>query len=141
MKTYKIYHPIAGMNHQCLQGVYEYYEVCQVEAENRNKVFFMGQNGHSDDYTALGKRSTSVGDIIVDVQEDKHYMVMGVGFQEIPSTVTQWFDRSTEEDFSDLELDWEIQDEEEDEDPSEDYEESDDDYQDRLEKSYEKYED
>jgi hypothetical protein len=139
MPLYKIYHPVNGMNHRCLQGVYEYYEVCQVEAATLNKVFVIGQNGFSDEYTAIGTRSTSVGDIIVDVEEDKHYMVMGVGFQEIPSTVTQW-SACEDEDFSSLELDWEIQDEEEDEDPSEDYEESDDDYQDRLERSWEKSE-
>jgi hypothetical protein len=40
----------------------------------------------------LDKRSTSIGDIIIDTDELVHYMVAGRGFIEIPPTVAQYID-------------------------------------------------
>lgn len=100
MNTYRILHPLDGMiNHYAERGKFEYETICTVQAKNLNDAFILGQNDFSEEYAELGKRSTSVGDIIIDDSADaqeyplgKHYFVMGVGFQEIPATVSQYID-------------------------------------------------
>lgn len=85
MKTYTISHPINGkMNHDCVDSV-EYMDICDLSANSLEEAFKLAQNDFNEDYRQGNVRSTSVGDIIIDVEEDKSYLVKGTGFQEIKS--------------------------------------------------------
>jgi len=99
MKRFRILHPLNGeLNIMLIRNRYEYEEICVLEANNLEDAFMLSQNGYddSDEYTALGRRSTSVGDIITDLDGDdvmgNHYFVAPVGFEEIPFVVTQYLD-------------------------------------------------
>lgn len=94
MRNYRIFHPVGGvLNTQLKRGVYEYEQICSIDAKSLEEAFKLAQNDFSERYASLGKRSTSVGDIIVDVREERHYFVHNVGFGEpIPHTVTQYID-------------------------------------------------
>lgn len=93
MKKYQIYHPINGnLNIDCKRGVYEYTHICSVDALSLDEAFKLCQNDLSERYASLNKRSTSVGDIIVDTESNTHYFVKGIGFQEIPCTVIHYID-------------------------------------------------
>jgi hypothetical protein len=94
MKTFRILHPVGGvLNTNMDRGLYEY-EIIQeyFVAKSLNDVFRLTQNDFSKLYASLGKRSTSVGDIIIDLDENIHYMISGKGFIEIPYTVAQYID-------------------------------------------------
>jgi hypothetical protein len=62
----------------------EYYSpVCEIEAEDLNGVFRIGNVGPEDRITRLGQmHSVSVGDIIVDPQ-GVEYIVDRIGFKEL----------------------------------------------------------
>ena len=93
MKKYQIHHPINGnLNHNCKRGVYEYAHICSIDASSLEEAFKLSQNDLSERYASLNKRSTSVGDIIVDTESNTHYFVKNIGFLEIPCTVTQYID-------------------------------------------------
>jgi len=93
MKNFKILHPIGGvLNHSMVRGLYEYEHICSIDAKSLEEAFKLSQNDFSERYASLGKRSTSVGDIIIDGDETIHYMVSGVGFVEIPHTVCSYID-------------------------------------------------
>jgi hypothetical protein len=93
MKNFKILHPIGGvLNTFMTRGLYEFEQVCSIDCESLEQAFKLSQNDFSDRYASLGKRSTSVGDIIIDTDEIIHYMVAGTGFIEIPSTVAMYID-------------------------------------------------
>jgi len=93
MKTFEILHPISGcLNTKMSRGLYEFESVCSIDCESLEQAFKLSQNDFSERYASLDKRSTCVGDIIIDKQEDVHYMVSGTGFIEIPSTVAQYID-------------------------------------------------
>jgi len=95
MRTFVIYHPLnSDFNFRCKRGVFEYEEVAVVQKNSLNEVYQWSQNDFNTTYKCLEKRSTSVGDIIVDRELDKHYFVAGCGFQEIPQTVVQFIDWS-----------------------------------------------
>lgn len=80
MKTYTISHPINGkMNHDCVDSV-EYMDICDLSANSLEEAFKLAQNDFNEDYRQGNVRSTSVGDIIIDVEEDKSYLVKGTGF-------------------------------------------------------------
>jgi hypothetical protein len=94
MKNFRILHPVGGgLNTNMDRGLYEY-EIIQeyFVAKSLNDVFRLTQNDFSKLYASLGRRSTSVGDIIIDLDENIHYMVAGRGFIEIPYTVAQYID-------------------------------------------------
>jgi hypothetical protein len=92
MGTYRILYPVGGsLNHECARGVFEYEDICGIECGSLDGAFLLGQNDLSDRYSSLNKRSTSVGDIIVD-PNGTHYFVMGMGFQEIPPSVARYID-------------------------------------------------
>lgn len=93
MKSFNVLHPIGGdVNSFLKRRIYEYEFVCSVEAESINHVFSMCQNDLSEKYASLNKRSTCVGDIIVDADEQKHYFIAPIGFIEIPPSVSQYID-------------------------------------------------
>ena len=93
MIKYIIFHPSNGcMNHNCVRNQFSYGQVATLLAHNLEEAFRLSQNDFSKEYSALGIRSTSVGDIIVDIRNEKHYFVKGVGFEEIPHTVTSYID-------------------------------------------------
>jgi hypothetical protein len=97
MITYKILHPKNGvLNTDCIRGQFAYEKVTLVKAKSLQNAFYCSQNDFSDEYASLNKRSTSVGDIIVDLRHEKHYFVSGVGFTEIPHTVASYIDWTNE---------------------------------------------
>ena len=90
MKQFKILHPVGGvLNTSLKRGIYEYEHICSIDCNSLEEAFRLSQNDFSDRYGSLNKRSTSVGDIIIDTEEWKHYFVDNQGFKEIPSTVSQ----------------------------------------------------
>ena len=93
MKNFRIMHPVGGaLNTNMSRGLYEFENVCSIDCESIEEAFRLSQNDFSGRYASLNKRSTSVGDIIVDNDELIHYMVTGRGFVEIPPTVAQYID-------------------------------------------------
>lgn len=100
LKKFRVLHPVGGaLNTFCERGTYEYETVFTVHAHDIGRVFVLCQNDLSPLYAEAGLRSTSVGDIIIDDSADaqeyplgKHYFVMGMGFEEIPATVSQYID-------------------------------------------------
>lgn len=93
MITYKILHPKNGvLNAQCIRGQFAYEPIVSFPAKSLDDAFKLAQNDFSDAYNILNVRSTSVGDIIVDLRHEKHYFVSNVGFTEIPHTVASYID-------------------------------------------------
>ena len=93
MITYKILHPKNGvLNTQCIRGQFAYEPIVSFPAKSLDDAFKLAQNDFSDAYNILNVRSTSVGDIIVDLRHEKHYFVSNVGFTEIPHTVASYID-------------------------------------------------
>lgn len=93
MKNFRIMHPVGGaLNTNMARGLYEFEDICSIDCESIEEAFELSQNDFSERYASLNKRSTSVGDIIVDNDELIHYMVTGRGFVEIPPTVAQYID-------------------------------------------------
>ena len=93
MKQFIIYHPYDGvLNNDLIRDQYMYAQVAEVTTDTLEDCFRLGQNDFNPEYAKLGNRSTSVGDIIVDVEEQLHYFVAGIEFTEIPCTVTQYID-------------------------------------------------
>ncbi len=106
-KTYRIFHPYYGeLNSNCERGKYMYDHVGEVLATDLQDAFFNAQNDF-DSWADYGVRSTSVGDIIE--IDSTYYMVVDVGFIEVPSTVVGYIDwgivdsatRSRYEDYED----------------------------------------
>jgi len=90
LREFTIMHPKNGvLNQFCERGVYEYEYITTRIQTSLDEAFRMSQNDFSDHYRALGRRSTSVGDIIIDLENGQHYFVSGTGFTAIPETVAQ----------------------------------------------------
>ena len=84
-KRFGVYHPLNGaLNTACDVEKLDYEYITSIESENLVRVFYKAQNDFNPEYATLGKRSTSVGDIVVD--NDRMFMYMGVGFKRIPKT-------------------------------------------------------
>ena len=87
MNKFTIHHPCGGaLNVSCLPAMYMYEQVAAVEARNLEHAFFLGQNDYNPLYELEGRRSTSVGDIIKD-QDNNCYLVKPTGFGEVSN---QW---------------------------------------------------
>jgi len=85
IKRFGIYHPKGGeLNMCCKLDTHKYEYVGSVEVQNLVQVMYKAQNDFNPEYAALGKRSTSVGDIIVN--GNAVFMVKGVGYKRIPKT-------------------------------------------------------
>lgn len=85
--TYKIYHS-NQLNPFCEKYKHDYNHVATVQVPSLEEAFVFTQNDFSPSFASVGVRSTSVGDVIAEHKKDgKHFMVMGVGFAEIPSDV------------------------------------------------------
>jgi|688.fasta_scaffold416322_1 hypothetical protein len=92
--NYVVYMPFGGaMNHRCERGVYEYTPVHFLNAKSLSDVFAKCQN-HIEEYSKLGIRSLSVGDIIYSVKDKESYMIKGDGYYIMPPTVLQYIDWS-----------------------------------------------
>lgn len=100
LKKFRVLHPVNGaLNTLCERGKYEYEEIWTILTTDIARVFILTQNDLNEDYAALCRRSTSVGDIIIDESADaqeyplgRHYIVMGMGFEEIPATFSNYID-------------------------------------------------
>lgn len=93
MKNFRILHPVGGtLNNDMNRGLHEFEHICSINCESLEQAFKLSQNDFSERYASLNKRSTSVGDIIIDTDDYIHYMIAGRGFIEIPSTVAQYID-------------------------------------------------
>ena len=93
MHRFIVKHPMNGvMNYNLKRGWYQYKTVYKLNATSLEAVFHLCQNDFNEDYASKSIRSTAVGDIIIDTQEDKHYFVAGTGFEEIPPTVASFID-------------------------------------------------
>jgi hypothetical protein len=85
LKRFGIYHPKQGaLNICCKDDTHEYEYVTSIECETLIRVFHRAQNDFNPEYAKLGKRSTSVGDIITN--GDVLFMVRPVGFRRIAKT-------------------------------------------------------
>ena len=92
IRDYIVYHPFGGaMNHNCERGTYEYVAVYHTDANSLEDVFIKAQN-RNEDYSNIGIRSTSVGDIIYSVKDEQAFMVIGRGFAPVPPTVLSYID-------------------------------------------------
>ena len=81
---FKVFHPRGGhLNYQCKPNFYEYEEICEIDVPELHDVFRMTQNDLNPTYALGGHRSTSVGDIIVDISDGDTYLIEGFGFRQI----------------------------------------------------------
>lgn len=78
-----IFHPADGsLNQDCRTDI-TLRRIAILEAENISDAFYKGQNDFNEAYAAKGHRSTSVGDVIMNVEDQKTYMVEGSCFKQI----------------------------------------------------------
>ena len=90
---YTLYIPVGGhINYACVRGEFEYDSVFSVKADSLEEAFRLTQNDFNEEYASLGLRSSAVGDIFMDVMHGTYYMVNGIGFVEVPSTVVNYID-------------------------------------------------
>lgn len=83
MQTFEIYHPVNGeLNYNCVENKFEYEKIAEVTSFNLGDVFYHSQNDYNHQYAKLGKRSTSVGDIICDPNK-KFWLILPIGHKEI----------------------------------------------------------
>jgi hypothetical protein len=54
-----------------------------IAAHNLSEAFKLAQNDFSENYRRFGVRSTSVGDVFVDMSTGKGYIINGLGFEMI----------------------------------------------------------
>jgi hypothetical protein len=91
LRRYGIYHPKEGfLNIMCKLDVCDFEYVGTVEARNLVSVFYQAQNDFNPAYASPGKRSTMVGDIVVD--GDQVHMFRGVGLKRIAKTTKLYKD-------------------------------------------------
>ena len=69
-------------NHFCKEG-FEYTIVCQIKASSKQDAFVRTQNDFNSEYAELHIRSTSVGDIIIDIETGQAWFIDNIGFKEI----------------------------------------------------------
>jgi len=71
------------------EQVHNYKEVAQIRAADLNDAWVRSQNDFNDVYAALGIRSTSVGDIILPVNDsgkpEVAMLIAGIGFTAVPT--------------------------------------------------------
>lgn len=81
MKKYFILHPLDGLlNNDCSSLTHSFEKIAEIEANSLDDAYYKSQNDININYRMLNKRSTSVGDIIVDCEVGIIYMVEDVGF-------------------------------------------------------------
>ena len=98
---YTLYIPVGGhINYACVRGEFEYDSVFSLKADSLEEAFRLTQNDFNEDYASLGLRSSAVGDIFMDVMHGTYYMVNGIGFVEVPSTVVNYIDWGNHLDFA-----------------------------------------
>ena len=92
LTRFGVYHPIDGeINKDCNIKDYAYEYITTILAENVVRGFYMAQCNLNPDYHKLGRRDTSVGDLIT--SNNKLYMVKGNGdFKRISTSVPLYKD-------------------------------------------------
>lgn len=83
--TYEIWHPVGKLTNPLCYTDLQFVRVATIKAINLNQAFLISQD-FNEDYEAFGTRSTSVGDIIVRINEgsaDEAFMVRGTGFKQV----------------------------------------------------------
>lgn len=85
--TFLVYHPLDGqLNTLCEKNKYDYRMIGAVEAYDLQEAFKMTQNDFNEDYSILGHRSTSVGDVLIQIINDNDFiihLVKPIGFEQI----------------------------------------------------------
>lgn len=82
MKNFIIYFPEGKMNHDCeLDCTFK--KVYGLTALDLNECFNFCQNENNTYQVKAGNRSLSIGDVILDIEEQDVYMVMPVGFKKV----------------------------------------------------------
>jgi len=85
LKRFGVFHPKGGELNMGLEfDKFDYEYITSIEVETLVSVFYQTQNDFNPEYAALGKRSTSVGDIIN--AQGQLYMYKGVGYKRIPKS-------------------------------------------------------
>lgn len=83
---FQVLHPVGGKtNDFCKEDQFEYEIVCGIKATNKEDIFILTQNDLNSEYAALKHRSTSVGDIVINVETGQAWFIDNVGFKEIES--------------------------------------------------------
>ena len=99
---YSIFHPKDGMNLDCVPKM-EYKLVAQIEASSLSDAFKKSQN-FNEEYAKLNIRSTSIGDIIMSLEDKLKkvcHLVEGIGFKEVPNSwvASDWLEEISTEGF------------------------------------------
>ncbi len=90
MKKFDIFHPKNGLVNSLLRkNTYEYEKVFSLECEHILDVYHMTQNDFNHDYIYLQLRNTTLGDIILDVEENKYYFINNGAYLEISEDVVK----------------------------------------------------
>jgi hypothetical protein len=80
---YGIFHPFDGsINHNTQQV--EFKHICNVDAHSLEDAFRKSQNDFNEEYASHDTRSTCIGDMFIDYENAKIYMVDNIGFKELP---------------------------------------------------------
>ena len=81
---FEVYHPIDGSLNMVEDRGVEYTLITTVDCKSLEDVYFLTQNDLNSSYAELGKRSTSVGDLIYDVENNITYCIKGIGYDAFP---------------------------------------------------------
>lgn len=82
MPKYYIYFPKRKMNTDCLTDI-DFEKVFELTVDSLNDCFCYCQNGENPKYAKTMLRSLSIGDLILDYDEQDVYMVMPIGFNKL----------------------------------------------------------
>ena len=81
---FDIYHPAFGeLNTLRKPNSFEYERITTIEADSLDEVFTKSQNDFNEDYALLDVRSTSIGDIVEDIDDERYYIIEPNGFTEV----------------------------------------------------------
>lgn len=81
MKKFFILHPLNGeLNTKASTTAHSFEKIAELTTVDVSHAYYAAQNDFNEEYAKLGKRSTSVGDIIVNVTDGIMYMVEGSYF-------------------------------------------------------------
>lgn len=82
-RKFVIMHPVGGVLNTEESTTVQFEKVAEVECHSVGQAFQLAQNDFDANYAKLGKRSTSVGDLIV--EGEQVFMVTGLGFVDVTS--------------------------------------------------------
>ncbi len=91
MKKYSIYHTLPDYP-PAEQLLVQRQHVIDIEAVDLDSAFVRSQNRFNDDYCMLELRSTTIGDVIVDLDENSTYLVKIDGYELISGDILNYID-------------------------------------------------